>query len=256
MRELTVACIGDSLTFGKGLAQKDAVYPEPFSTPHELQQLLDQRHPQHSWNVKNLGVGGSGVRHWVESLEGNHRSSRCPGQEIIDDLLAGCDIIIVMLGTNDAVKGHWNEQEYTSSLTRLARMLQSDCPTASLLLCSPPPIVQSGSFAQNLDADFTNSVLPRIIPQIAAGLGLVYIDCFHAVTANGISSDGVHLEPASYRTVASTMLDPVLRSIPSQGFTAAASVEEDEDELGSEEVEVEEVEESEEENLFFCLRSV
>jgi lysophospholipase L1-like esterase len=250
MQRVTVACVGDSLTAGNCIAKK--------SYPQELQKLLTQRQPDRTWDVKNLGVQGSSVKEWLLSLGGSTDYKRCcaiPGPEVTGALAAGCDVIIVMLGTNGAQKNFWNEQEFTSSLTQLVKKLQSDYSPTSLLLATPPPILPSGSFAKGFEADVINAVLPRIIPQIAASLGLVCIDSFSAVTPNGIGPDGVHLGNEGFKMVASAMIDPVLQSIqssPVERSTKDSPVERstkdspaEEAEFEEEEVEVEEEEEEE-----------
>jgi lysophospholipase L1-like esterase len=241
MPRKTIACIGDSLT----------CINQYQNYPKELQQLLAQTQPNYTWDVKNLGVEGSSVKDWLVWLGGapaTALSARVGKPEATSVLASGCDAIIVMLGTNDAQKGFFNEHDFTSSLTQLASKLRSDCPSASLLLTIPTPIVPSSSFGSFFDAGAINGILPRVIPQIAASLGLVCIDCFNTVTPNGLSQDGVHLGDEGYRMVASAMLDPVLRSI--QGLSVAASpaaAAASPDESADKEVESEEEEEEEEE---------
>lgn len=125
-----------------------------------------------------------------------------------------------MLGTNDAQTGYWNEAEFTSSLTQLTRKLMSDFPRASVLLAVPSPIQPGGSFAISFDANAVNSTLPRIIPQVAASLGVTCIDVFSAFggacAAPGLlDQDGVHLSQAGYQKVASVMVDQVLQTVGS-----------------------------------------
>jgi lysophospholipase L1-like esterase len=217
MPRVTVACIGDSLTSGQGNGTCQTY-------PKELQQLLAQKQPSCTWDVKNLGVEGSSAKDWLYWLGAGQATSYarfCTPPDVKGVLAAGCDVIIVMLGTNDAQKGFWNEQEVTSSLTQLANKLKSDCPRASLVLATPPPIVPSGSFAVGFEPDAINRVFPRVIPQIAASVGAVCVDCFSAVPTSALRPDGVHLDSAGYRGVASAMLDAVLRG--SQGGVGAAS---------------------------------
>jgi lysophospholipase L1-like esterase len=256
------------LTFGKGLTTKatEGLCAKYYnhSYPQELQQMLDDMHPHRTWDVKNLGVQGASVKDWLQALGAQVKkttplkSYSLPGPEIKSALAAGCDVIIVMLGTNDALKVSWNEQEFTSDFTQLVRKLQTDFPPAPILLSIPTPIIPGGSFAQHFDADAINRALPRVIPQIAAGLGLVCIDTFNAMGPNAICKDGVHIEPTSYKTLASILLDPALRSIPGPtaavaAVAAVAAEEKEEDDIGLEEVDVEESSEEEGAKTFFCL---
>ena len=68
-----VACIGDSITYGLGLADRAKE-----SCPAQLQKLLDEFEPG-KYEVRNFGNSGRGIycfRNHPQQLGGNHR--KCP----------------------------------------------------------------------------------------------------------------------------------------------------------------------------------
>jgi hypothetical protein len=128
------------------------------------------------------------------------------------------DIILLMLGTNDAVNYDINfktgnvdqvESMFSDRLARLATGIQKMAPGAELMIVTPPP----------LSSDRTKSVaiakaFRKVMSQIACNLGINCIDCFSALEAleqtESIKEDGIHITDASGRLIASTILPHVL----------------------------------------------
>jgi acyl-CoA thioesterase I len=87
---IRVACVGDSITFGSGIEDRDA-----FSYPAQLQQLLGP-----GYEVRNFGVGGRTLLkkgdypYWQE--------------EAFEEALAFAPHqVVIMLGTNDTKPQNW-----------------------------------------------------------------------------------------------------------------------------------------------------
>lgn len=84
-----ILCIGDSSTFGIGASDIDK-----FSYPSQLQKILNEKIPDKSFDVRNLGIPGVNSSQIVNRFN-NFISTYTP------------DMVIVMVGINDP----WNLEE-------------------------------------------------------------------------------------------------------------------------------------------------
>ena len=90
---IKVACIGDSITYGFGLADREgACYPA------QLQRLLDARYPG-VYEVRNFGNSGRGV--YLDSMRGPEKRGYRWMSEHRAALAWRPDIVICNLGIND-----------------------------------------------------------------------------------------------------------------------------------------------------------
>ena len=90
---IKVACVGDSITYGYGLANR-----EETSYPHQLQLLLDAHSPGR-YEVRNFGNSGRGV--YLDSMRGNEKRGYRWMKEHAAALAFKPDIVISNLGIND-----------------------------------------------------------------------------------------------------------------------------------------------------------
>ena len=88
-----VACIGDSITYGYGLQNRDVE-----SYPAQLQKLLDERFPG-QYEVRNFGNSGRGI--YLDSMRGNEKRGFRYMPEHKAALEWKPDIVICNLGIND-----------------------------------------------------------------------------------------------------------------------------------------------------------
>ena len=88
-----VACIGDSITYGYGLQNRDVE-----SYPAQLQKLLDERFPG-QYEVRNFGNTGRGI--YLDSMRGNEKRGYRYMPEHKAALEWKPDIVICNLGIND-----------------------------------------------------------------------------------------------------------------------------------------------------------
>ena len=101
-----VACIGDSITFGLGLADR-----ERESYPAQLQRLLDERSPG-EYEVGNFGNSGRGV--YLDSMRGSEKRGYRWMPEHKAALEWKPDVVICNLGINDCgeyLKEYTGERE-------------------------------------------------------------------------------------------------------------------------------------------------
>ena len=90
---LKVACIGDSITYGYGLADRDHE-----SYPAQLQKLLDAQEPG-KYEVRNFGNSGRGI--YLDSMRGDEKRGYRWMAEHKAALDWKPDIVICNLGIND-----------------------------------------------------------------------------------------------------------------------------------------------------------
>ncbi len=166
-RPIRVACIGDSITRGSGYTTM-------------LQAELGD-----SYSVKNFGVDGSAVT----------RGSTKPYMEqaaFFKALDYKADVIIIMLGTNDANEKNYENIEYFSKdyETLINSFRKATSTDEQIFLVEPPQVLENNMNITN--SNLEEGVIPQIA-QVANDLSLPTINV-HSVIANSSDYffDGVH----------------------------------------------------------------
>lgn len=161
--QMSVACVGDSITAGAHSSGPSMTYPA------QLQLLLGD-----SFVVTNLGASGA-------TLQKNGDSPYWQRPQYQTLIANKWDIVIIMLGTNDAKdKGSGGPPNWLhdcegrdplanctfaddyASLIAVVRGLGN--PSVSIMI--PPPLMQAGSIGANQTV--INTVFPTIVPLIAS----------------------------------------------------------------------------------------
>ncbi|MBQ4598423.1 MAG: S-layer homology domain-containing protein [Clostridia bacterium] len=163
---IVVACVGDSVTEGHSASVKSE-----YSYPAQLQKLLGQ-----GFKVVNCGKSGAYVMRTDSAY--NVKKDRAdlwyPNTAAYQTFRTlSPDIMIVMLGTNDArsMTVSAAEEAFISSYKELIADLQSAAPDAEIYLSTMIP-------APNADITHEGTVctLPRLLRGIARDLGLPLIE--------------------------------------------------------------------------------
>ena len=185
---VSVACLGDSLTFGLSAGDSQArVIPYPA----RLAGLLGE-----GYQVFNLGVCGA-------ALSGGSQRYR-DLDACAKGLELAADVYYILLGTNDSVLGEtWDEALFEEELDRLLSACRGANEEARIILITPPVLFPAaggvGSFSVRLDG----AIVP-ILRQKAEDEGLTLVD-FYAETLEKpelVGADGVHLSQAGYDALA------------------------------------------------------
>jgi acyl-CoA thioesterase I len=153
-----IACIGDSITQGAGLANAAVE-----SYPAKLQRLLGT-----NYVVRNYGVSGRTLLkegdypYWKESV---YKTSH--------DWLP--DIVIIQLGTNDSKPYNWKYgtnyvSEYEEMVASYAHLTNSP----QVIACTPCPVYNKGAFDISPGVVATN--IAPAVRDMASRLGLKLID--------------------------------------------------------------------------------
>lgn len=90
---IKVACVGDSITYGYGLPDR-----ENTCYPHQLQLLLDAQ-AKGKYEVRNFGNSGRGI--YLDSMRGNEKRGYKWMKEHAAAVAWKPDIVICNLGIND-----------------------------------------------------------------------------------------------------------------------------------------------------------
>jgi acyl-CoA thioesterase-1 len=177
-----VACVGDSIT-------SDTQYLNVLST------MLGT-----NYSVGNFGVGRTTV-----SLQFDKPYMRQPAFR--EARMFNPDIVVIMLGTNDAYLGQQQRDNFTGDYKALIVPFQSLPSNPKIYIVVPPPVFNNtlGLPAAVLD----NDVIPKV-NQTANDLGLPTIDTYTPLLDNPEAfQDGVHPNLEGAQVIASEIYNAI-----------------------------------------------
>ena len=182
---IRVACVGDSITQGTNY-------------PNDLSSLLGA-----NYSVRNFGVGGATI-----SLESEKPYLYQPEFKEATSFLP--DIVIVMLGTNDATllpTGHI--ANFTSDYRQLIAEFQALTSKPDIMLVKPPPIFDNGTGLST--PDFAEQIIPKI-EQVANETGQPLIDAYTPLVNHPEDFvDGVHPNNEGAKTIANAVFKAITK---------------------------------------------
>ncbi len=159
---MRVACVGDSITQGVGV-RNEAIN----SYPAQLKRMLGE-----GWDVKNFGKSGATLM-----KQGNR--SYWDTTQFVSSHEYNPDIVVIMLGTNDAKSSNWgNNEPFISDYTAVIESYKALLSQPEIYICYPPP--SYGNFAGITDARIKNELIPKI-SQVASANNVSVIDIHSAL---------------------------------------------------------------------------
>ena len=171
-----VACVGDSLTWGFSLPD-----PRRLSYPALLQELLGT-----DYEVRNFGCNGASVRcdadlPYVETLAYGESRAWNP------------DIVLLMLGSNDATPWDWDVAAFRFNYERLVTSY-CELPTQPrVILIAPIRMFRvMGCTFGGLSPEILEEGVRSVIHEVAGECGLPCIDLVGLFTDARYCYDGVH----------------------------------------------------------------
>jgi len=199
-----VACVGDSNT--------ERGYPEI------LQQQLGD-----NWTALNCGIGTATL------LDGTLRPYH-KMKQYTQVLKSKANVVIIMLGTNDANPKWWDNkrktdfkgtaaEEFKSRYLTLIKNLQAMDSKPRLILALPlpvfpdkaPPAKRDNAAGRN--ANLVNKVIP-LIREIATEHKLTLVDIHsHMAGTRNLSVDGVHFNNEGYTKMCEILTNAVKESL-------------------------------------------
>ena len=183
---IRVGCIGDSITAVGHTSNVSHHWP------NQLQDILDAKHGKGKFSVTNLGVCGTTLQHEAPSpwwKTGAHTAF----------ISAKWDVVLVMLGTNDAApkaQGYWPASNHEHCDAATASTLES-CNFAStykellgiiakqgmdastppkMTIMIPPPLMENGAY--NMNQTIINTIFPQLVPLIATANKVGLLDVY------------------------------------------------------------------------------
>jgi len=188
---IRVACIGDSITEGTGLSN-----PSKDSYPTQLQQMLGE-----GWNVQNFGKKSATLM----------KSGSLPYWNTVPFIPShdfNPDIVIIMLGTNDAKPGNWvNNASFVSDYTALIESYKTLDSQPSIYICYPPPVY--AVVAGITDTRIKNEVIPHIA-KVSSDTGTPVIDIYNTLKNKAsLFPDKIHPNTEGARQLAQAVYEKI-----------------------------------------------
>jgi len=172
-----IACVGDSITYGSGIANRTVD-----SYPAQLQRMLRQY--DLSWEVQNFGVSGAtllnkGDLPYVRQAAFGNAQACNP------------DLVIIKLGTNDSKPQNWQyKAEFVRDYENMIDVFRALPSKPQVWICKPVP-----AFYVNFSIRpevIQDEILP-MIEQIAREKNVPVVDLYTALQDHAnLFPDGIH----------------------------------------------------------------
>lgn len=202
--QIRVACIGDSITYGDGLENR-----ETDAYPSRLQELLGE-----DYQVFNHGFPGKTLQ-WEGSGPYDCPFDDTPSEELPR-------IVVIMLGTNDAMPKNWDAERYERQLGEMVDAYLSLESSPRVLLAIPPAaFCQEGkdTALYDIPPERISGELAEIIRRVAAEKGVELIDVNTPTSGHPeLTLDGIHPNEEGSRVIAEIVAE-------ANGFNKNARIE-------------------------------
>ena len=187
-KPIRVACVGDSITYGYGLKNRNTD-----SYPAQLQALLGGK-----WNVGNFGKNGATVL-----KKGHAPYWKAPQYKAA--LKFKPDVVVIKLGTNDTRAQNIGKYkaEFVPDYVALIRSFQGLESKPTVWICYPTPIYKE--IKGMTDSVLENEILP-LVEEVSRQAGVKVID-LNAVLSHQpeLFWDGLHPNPRGAGIIAKTV---------------------------------------------------
>lgn len=197
-RPLRVACIGDSITYGHGLKNREReCYPARLA-----EQLGD------GFDVRSFGVNGAtllarGTRPYVD-------------QTAYRDALAfKPQVVVIMLGTNDTNQKTWpdHKSDFASDYFKLIKAFRDVDKSARIWICLPVPLFRDRGKPWDTDAILHDEVIPKI-KEVSRKADVELIDLNSKFAkSQSLLPDGIHPNADGAERMASAVYKPLAEAI-------------------------------------------
>jgi lysophospholipase L1-like esterase len=188
-----VACVGDSITFGAGVEQR-----EKNNYPLKLNELLGDE-----YEVKNFGNSGAtllkkGDKPYWKLGEFKAATEFQP------------HIVVIKLGTNDTKPQNWKfADEYAADLKAMVEHFQKLDSKPKVYLCKPVPVYET-RWGIN-EKDLTEGVMPKL-EAVAKETGAGVIDLYTALSGHPeMFPDKIHPNAAGAAVIAKTVQEAITK---------------------------------------------
>lgn len=187
-----IACVGDSITYGYGLARRDTD-----SYPAVLARTLGSR-----YTIGNFGVSGATLL-----KKGRLPYWDQPAFRTASEFQA--QIVVIKLGTNDAASLNWQAHgsEFAADAAALLAHFKNLPTKPALWVCLPAPVFGPG----HVMVDGPRPEVRRILADAAKTAGAQVIDTFTPFVGHAeMFADGLHPDAAGYALLAKIVADALI----------------------------------------------
>jgi acyl-CoA thioesterase-1 len=182
--KVRVACVGDSITYGMGVALnrgKD-------SYPAQLQKLMGSEYQMLNYGVTGTTLLKSGDKPYWDSSFFRYSQESDPA------------IVTIMLGTNDSKPQNWNAEDYETQLVELVNIYANLPSHPAVYLLTPPAVFRNSIGARN---DIIQNEEIPIILRVGEQTNTPVIDIFSATQDYPeYFPDGIHPNAAGNTAIA------------------------------------------------------
>lgn len=204
-KQIVVSCIGDSITAGQYYAALTA------GAPADMAGALSDR-----YDVRGYGVSGSTAM--SDGIDNGVAKGYVTTQKYVDSLRLNADIVVIMLGTNDAKDYNWemsnnrNGAHFKESLIDLVTTYQNLSSAPTVILATPPKIFRG-------DIEWVPEYIPDeinpIIREVAELTGCRVADVYAAtenINRYPDFSDGIHPSTENGRKIIAHAIADVIKA--------------------------------------------
>lgn len=190
-----VACVGDSITFGSGIDER-----EKNSYPAVLDGLLGDK-----FEVRNFGVGGATLQKRGDKPYWTQDTSK-------DVAAFNPHIVVIKLGTNDTKPQNWHGAKmFEVDLQAMVNHFTALPEKPQVFLCTPVP-VHKDNFGIREDV-VRDEVVPTV-KEVAMRMEAPVIDLYAALKDDAAQfPDGVHPNAAGAKKIAETVAAAIKKSV-------------------------------------------
>jgi sialate O-acetylesterase len=195
VRPTRVACVGNSVTYGYGLQNREAE-----AYPVRLQEMLDAKYGKGRYEVGNFGHSGATLL-----TKGHRPYTGLP--EYRQALEFKADWVVIHLGLNDTDPRNWPDwkEEFIPDYRALIDSFRAVNPEARILVCKMTPIFDRHARFQSGTRDW-HAQIQRAIGQVAQGAGAQLVDLFQPLhNRPDLFADALHPNPEGVQILAKTV---------------------------------------------------
>ncbi|MCU6762816.1 GDSL-like Lipase/Acylhydrolase [uncultured Roseburia sp.] len=198
-----IVCAGDSITFGTGIAD-----PHKDSYPAQLTWMLGEH-----FLVKNYGVSGKTVS---DLSSDSYRMTDAYKKSLLEQP----DVVVLMLGTNDAKPENWKGKDvFKEQYKELLLAYLSLDSSPDVYICTPASAYKSPDWPEEgYLYGITEARLEAIrdvVNEIAKEAGIYLIDICQATAGHPewYTDDGIHPNERGAQAIAETVKNALLNGL-------------------------------------------
>ena len=214
---LTIAAVGDSLTFDHeckpsvgGNVLHIGPYYDATCDINQTWPAIATRRLRKQPCSPALGCRHAVIRNFgrrgVVLDPGHALSCRREGMPCAEALASDADVVLLMLGTNDAnvgAYGSWDTAAFRAQYVSLVEAFVAMPRSPRVVIMSPPPVLVDQRYG--VDWRIANSTLPAVARAVAERTGVEFLDAFSAFAGHARSAG------AAARGACTALLTPTSR---------------------------------------------